>query len=173
MLSRVLVYAVLGLFLGLVAVSAKAEEKKDLVIDLVAQKVVTDAEGKEAFEPADKAKPGDVIEYTATYRNTGKIAVRDLSGTIPVPPGMEYLAGTARPAKVTASIDGRQYATVPLKRKVRLANGKEEVREIPAAEYRSLRWDLKELAAGRSIVVKARMQITDGAAAPTTDDTKN
>jgi hypothetical protein len=38
---------------------------------LEAHKVVRAAGGSESLVPADNVKPGDVMEYVVTYRNTG------------------------------------------------------------------------------------------------------
>ena len=67
---------------------------------------VTMSQGKEAFVPAEQAKPGEIIEYRATYKNTGKQPVKDLMATLPVPQGLEYLPRTASPSKLFASTDG-------------------------------------------------------------------
>ena len=64
------------------------------------QKIVRGADGKENYTSADSAKPGDVIEYKAVYRNKGKKAATNLLATIPVPLGTDYLTGSAKPAKL-------------------------------------------------------------------------
>src|SRR5438105_1063074 len=56
---------------------AHAQPKNDAVtINLTAEKVVAN-DGKESLESADKAKPGDLIQYDAAYRNTTKGAVKN------------------------------------------------------------------------------------------------
>ncbi len=120
---------------------------------------VTIVEGKEVLVSADKARPGDVIEYRAVYRNDGRTAVRELDATLPVPNGLEYLPKTAAPAVVLASTDGRTFAPVPLVRTVRTTDGREVVREVPLAEYRALRWSIGTLAAKESRTVRARMRV--------------
>lgn len=139
--------------------SVWAASESDVVIELTAKKIFKGEDGKEKLVPADKAAPGEVIEYTAVYKNKGKESVKNLQGTLPVPMGMEYMPGTARPSAVSASLDGKKFAPVPLKRKHRLPNGKEEVQEVPYNEYRYLGWALKDLAANQSVTVKARMRI--------------
>lgn len=130
----------------------------DVRVALTAQRVsVTD--GKEVFATAEKARPGDVIEYRAVYRNDGKTAVRELFATLPVPTGLEYLPKTAAPAVVLASTDGSSFSPVPLLRKERTADGREVVREVPLAEYRALRWPVGTLAAKESRTVSARMRV--------------
>ena len=150
----------LAFALALVAVSAPALAfaDSDVHVALTAQRVTVSG-GKEVFATADKARPGDVIEYRAVYRNDGKSSVRDLFATLPVPAGLEYLPKTAAPAVVLASTDGVSFAPVPLLRKERSADGREVVREVPLSEYRALRWPVGTLAAKDSRTVRARMRV--------------
>ena len=129
--------------------------------ELHAFKVVSGANGQKLVATAD-ALPGDTIEYQVTYRNAGAAPARDVLATLPVPTGgMAYVDDSATPAKVQASLDGKQYAPVPLTRNV-VRDGKQVTETVPVAEYRFLRWQLGELAPGRSITVSSRMRL-DGA----------
>jgi len=106
-----------------------------------------------------EAQPGDTIEYQVTYRNAGATPARDVMATLPVPEGgMHYLANSAAPAKVLASLDGKQYAAVPLTRAV-VRNGKPTTEAVPVSEYRFLRWQLGDIAPGRSVTVTSRMRL--------------
>src|SRR6478672_1529447 len=71
-------------------------KQSDLNVSLAAQKVVV-AEGKESLVPADKAKPGDVIEYKALYKNGGKTALHDLAATVPIPVGLSLVENSPQP----------------------------------------------------------------------------
>lgn len=133
-------------------------------VALTAQKV-TLTDGHETFGPADRAKPGETLEYRATYRNDGARDVRDLVATLPIPNGAEYVAATATPSPVLASLDGRTYAPVPLTRLERAADGRMVVREVPASAYRSLRWSLGALPAKGARTVTARVRIAPAVAA--------
>lgn len=130
----------------------------DVRVALTSQRV-TLVDGKEVLVSADRARPGDVIEYRAVYRNDGPTAVRELDATLPVPNGLEYLPKTAAPAVVLASTDGRTFAPIPLVRRTRTADGREVVREVPLSEYRALRWSLGTLAAKESRTVRARVRV--------------
>jgi uncharacterized repeat protein (TIGR01451 family) len=121
---------------------------------------VTMSQGKEAYVPAEQARPGEVIEYRATYKNTGKQAVNDLMATLPIPQGLEYLPKTAQPVRLLASVDGKNYEAVPLVRRVKGADGRIVVRDVPLSEYRSLRWPMGSLAARAEAQVRARMRVT-------------
>jgi uncharacterized repeat protein (TIGR01451 family) len=130
----------------------------EVKVVLTANKIV-DSGGVEQKQPGDKAKPGDIIEYVANYKNTDTKAVKDVMATLPIPKGMEYIPDTANPTPVTASTDDVHYASVPLKREVKDASGKTIVQLVPYSDYRSLRWGLGEMAGGTSKSVKARMKV--------------
>lgn len=134
----------------------------DIAVAMRAFKVVATAKGSELV-PTDKALPGDTIEYHVDYRNTGKTAARDVMATLPVPAGgMAYVPDSAAPAAVTASVDGKEFAAVPLQRVV-VRNGRSVTEAVPASEYRFLRWKLGELAAGQTATVKSRMRLAGDA----------
>ncbi len=128
---------------------------------------------KEVLELADKAKPGDVIEYSAVYRNPSK-PVKDVLATLPVPQGMEYIAGSAAPKTVMASLEGKTFAAMPLKRQVKLADGKTVEQLVPYSEYRFLQWKLGDMANKASFKVSARMRVSAAptSAAPTNQQAK-
>jgi hypothetical protein len=134
----------------------------EVKVVLTASRIVT-ANGSEKREPGDKAKPGDVIEYVADYKNVpdekSKGAVSHVNANLPVPNGMEYMPGTAVPANVMATTDGINFAPVPLKRNVKGADGKMKEELVPYSEYKALRWDLGEIGPGASKQVKARMRV--------------
>jgi hypothetical protein len=82
-----------------------------------------------------------------------------VKATLPIPSGMEYIPESAVPNQVMATADDVNYASVPLKRNVKRADGKIIQELVPYSEYRSLRWDLGEIAAGAVKSVKARMKV--------------
>ncbi len=108
------------------------------------------------------ARPGDLIQYTATYRNTGKAAVRDLDATLPIPADTEYVASSARPQDAKASVDGRSFAAMPLVRRV-VRDGKSVEEPVALREYRYLRWHAAELGAGQALEFTARVKVIDDA----------
>ena len=131
-----------------------------LEVRLESRKVVAAADGKETFAPATTAKPGDVIEYAATYRNTSTQSIRNLEATLPIPANTEWVEGSAAPVGARGSSDARTFEALPLKRKVR--RGALEVEEaVPARDYRALRWYPGELPAGGSVTFKARVRVLD------------
>lgn len=146
--------ACLGAVLACTAVNA-APATEPVKVNLQAFKVVV-ANGKETLVESKTAKPGEVLEYRATYNNVGKKNVANLMATLPVPKGMEYVALSGRPASPEASVDGKLFAPVPLMRK--RADGKGD-EPVPVADYRALRWKAVELQAGKSFEVSARMRV--------------
>lgn len=129
-------------------------------VALTAQRIVLDRNGKEVFAESQQARPGDILEYRAVYRNPGKRAVRNVLAVLPVPAnGLSYVPASANPQRVWASLDGRTFALAPLTRTVTLPDGRREIRPVPVSEYRYLRWDLGELKPGAQAVVAARMRM--------------
>lgn len=126
--------------------TAYAEEDA-LKMELTANKVVTNAEGKTTYAPVNTAPQGTVIQYKATYTNTINQDINDLQVTLPIPANMTF-NGEAMPASAQASIDNKNYADMPLMRRV---DGK--LVKIPLSEYRSLRWNIKLLPAKKSAAV--------------------
>lgn len=149
----------LALFVVGVLSHGVAVAEGDVSVALSAYRV-TMSQGKEAFVPAEQARPGEVIEYRAVYKNTGKQPVKDLMATLPVPQGLEYLPKTAQPVRILASLDGKNYAPVPLMRKTKGADGRLVDKEVPVSEYRWLRWPVGTLAASGETQVRARMRVT-------------
>lgn len=141
-----------------------------LQIVLKRSKVVT-VDGKEQLQGADVAKPGDILEEVATYTNASKSSLGQVVPTLPVPPNTELQIASVKPSNAKASIDGKNFAAMPLKRKLRQANGVEIEQNIPLSEYRFLRWPPSDLAAEKSVVVSARFKVANdqpgGAAAKT------
>ena len=143
----------------------------DLAINLVAHRVERKADGSESLQPAAKAKPGDIIEYIAHYKNQSKGPISNLQPMLPIPQGMEYISASAHPAPVAASLDGKSFSAIPLKRNVKLADGKFQEQEVPASEYRALKWSVKELSAGKIAILSARVRLTSSGQIPLTPGT--
>ncbi len=127
---------------------------------LEVSKVVT-KDGKESLEPAGTARPGDLLQYVASYTNKGRAGVSNLEATLPIPSNTELVIESIKPGGAKASTGGSSFDVVPLKRKVRQANGAEFEQVIPAREYRSLRWYPGALAAGATVSFTARVKVVD------------
>ncbi|MDN3446889.1 hypothetical protein QL886_04480 [Psychrobacter sp. APC 3281] len=118
-----------------------------LKMELTANQVIKNADGKTVYSPVRTAPAGTVIQYKATYTNTINKDINDLMVTLPIPANMTF-TGEANPASAQASTDGKNYADMPLMRKV---DGK--MVKIPYSEYRTLRWNIKLLPAKKSAAV--------------------
>ncbi len=141
--------------------SAKTQGKPEpLEIKLRRNKIVV-VEGKESVQSAATAKPGEVLEEVATYTNNSASPLKNLVATLPVPANTELLLDSVKPGDAMASVDGANFANMPLKRKTRLANGLEGEETVPVSEYRYLRWNPVELAAEKSLVFSARFKVAD------------
>ena len=136
------------------SLAARAEVK----VEMKAEKISIQ-QGKETTSPATQAAPGDVVQYTATYKNTDKKPAQQVFATLPVPAATEYVSGSAVPAGAMASTDGTKFSPIPLKRLVKNSAGKTVEQEIPFSEYRALRWSLGDLAGGESRTVSARVKL--------------
>ncbi|MGM8870642.1 hypothetical protein ACS8E3_03025 [Psychrobacter sp. 2Y5] len=133
--------------LASVSLMSFAHAEDALKMQLSANKVVTNAEGKVSYMPVNTAPAGTVVQYKATYSNTINQDIQDLEVVLPIPANMAF-NGEATPASAQASIDGKNFADMPLMRKV---DGK--MVKIPYSEYRSLRWNIKLLPANKSAAV--------------------
>lgn len=144
-----------GLALSQMALTQKAPS---LTSQLLAQRVDMVA-GKPVLSPAGEGRPGDVLQYSATYRNTAATPAAKLLATLPVPPGTTLIQASAEPAQAMASTDGSTFAPMPLTRIVKQADGSTRKEPVPLAEYRALRWDIGALPSGASTVVSLRVRI--------------
>jgi uncharacterized repeat protein (TIGR01451 family) len=149
---------------GVASRATAANTAGSVAVELTANRV-TQSQGKEVLAPAEKAQPGETLQYRALYRNDGAAEAKGLMATLPIPRGTSYVPGTAQPGRVEASLDGRTFAPVPLKRSVKLADGRTVVKDVPVAEYRALRWALGTLPSKQSRAVTARVRIEPTAVA--------
>ncbi len=124
-----------------------AHADDSLEMELTANKVVKTTEGKVSYSPVSTAPAGTIIQYKATYTNKINKDINDLSVILPIPANMSF-NGEASPSSAQASLDGKNYADMPLMRKV---DGK--MVKVPYSEYRTLRWNIKLLPAKKSAAV--------------------
>lgn len=127
---------------------------------LEVRKVTRLPDGRESVVDADSAKPGDVLEYVATYRNNSTESVRNFQATLPIPQATEYVAGSAKPSVAKASLDAKAFESMPLKRKV-LRDGRDVEEAVALREYRYLRWSAPELGPGKSLKYTARVRVVE------------
>ena len=135
-------------------------KSEPLVVTLARQKVIL-SDGKETLLSAEVAKPGDILEEVATYSNKSSAPLKSLQATLPIPPSTELLIASIKPAGAKASLDGNEFSNLPLKRRVKQANGVEIEQPVPISEYRYLRWYPGELLPGKSLVFTARFKVSN------------
>jgi len=140
-------------------IGTSAAAAGDVAVVLAAARVVVGEHGSEQLVTTEAVRPGDVVEYRATYTNQGDDTVHGLTATLPIPVDTNYLGLTAAPSGVEASTDGVTFAPIPLMRKGKGADGKDRFEPVPAAEYRVLRWQIGDLAANASRSVAARVVV--------------
>lgn len=140
-------YSILAASLVSTCLLSTAHADDALKMELTANQVIKNAEGKTVYSLVRTAPAGTVIQYKATYTNTINKDVDDLMVSLPIPTNMTF-TGEAIPASAQASTDGQNYADMPLMRKV---NGK--LVKVPLSEYRTLRWNIKLLPAKKSAAV--------------------
>lgn len=144
----------------LLANAAHAEPTGKLTARLEALRVLPRADGGESLAAASRTRPGETLEYRAHYRNDGQTPARQVVAILPLPAGNTvFVPGSAFPSGAEGSTDGRHFEPLPLQRWVVLPNGRRELRPVPAAEYRSLRWQLGELPPQQGATVRARVQV--------------
>lgn len=138
---------VLGLSLANIAHAAEA-----LTVNLQAKQIVTE-NGKQVLKAVSRANKGDLLQYQATYRNNLQKPMTNVAVTIPVPASMVYVSSSS-PAPTQASLDGKKFENLPIMRKV---NGK--MVEVPASQYRAVRWIVKTLPAQQSTTVSLNAKV--------------
>ncbi len=138
---------VLGISLANGANAAEA-----LSVNLQAKQIVTE-NGKQVLKTVNRANSGDIIQYQAIYRNNIQKPMTDLALTLPVPANMVYVSSSS-PAPTQASLDGKKFENLPIMRKV---NGK--MVEVPASQYRAVRWIVKTLPAQQSTTVSINTKV--------------
>ena len=123
--------------------------KPELALTLSAQKEVTvkDAEGKAKVEwqEVKDVSPGDILKYTITYKNVGKVEARDARVVDPIPNETTYVSGSAegKDTAITFSLDGKSFQDPPLvKYKVRQADGTEAEFQATPEMYTHIQWKL-------------------------------
>jgi hypothetical protein len=146
--------------------AAKAAAQKPgqdpVTVALTASRIVYTGE-KETTQAAVSARPGDLLQYEAAYRNRSRSDIKALQATLPIPAGLELQLGSIKPAGALASIDGITFAAMPLTRTVTGADGKPRQESVPTADYRALRWTAPQLSPGAQFTVSARARVQSNA----------
>ena len=116
----------------------------------------------EVLTPSTSMKPGTLAQYSVTVR-TDKVT-RNAHMRLAIPAGTTYVAGSATvsdTATPTFTVDGKDYSARPVKTVTVTENGRKVIKVMPAEinEYRGVRWDLKNLAAGQVEHLSLRVRV--------------
>ena len=168
-IARLLLSLTAGFVLSIgLAPLANAQDTSAVAIALAAKLVLTGEDGKETSVVADKALPGQTMEYSAICKNGSPSAVTNLQPVIPVPEGTEYILESAKPAPVSASTDGVVFSPLPLQKAVKQADGSVKQEPLPAREYRAIRWSVSELRPDAVSIVSLRVRVATNPVPATT-----
>ncbi len=158
---------VAGSFLLFTMLATAANAADPVTSTLTVYRVAVAADGHESLVQASTAKPNDRLQYVTDVRNSGVSAVHGIKTTLPLPPGTEFIAGSQQPADgVLASVDGRTFAPLPLKRTVKMPDGTSHEELVPTSDYRFLTWTARDIPANDQLQVSARVMIAGITATP-------
>ena len=123
----------------------------ELRSEMAAYVVRTGADGTERLETAERARPGDVIEYRLTHTNTFPDALRDLAIVGPLPEGLELL-NAFRSADMPAVFElrgdfdpdspGEEWSPLPVTRIVVEPDGSRRAEPARREHFTAVRWRL-------------------------------
>lgn len=140
MMSRLLSTSIIAISVLL----GSAHAADALKMELQANKITKNAQGKIISTAASNAKSKETVQYRAIYTNVIDKPISDVAVTLPIPANMTF-TGVASPATAQATTDGKNYSDMPLMRRV---DGK--LVKVPLSEYKALRWNIKWLPASKS-----------------------
>jgi uncharacterized repeat protein (TIGR01451 family) len=158
--------------LAIASSHAIAKDEGAKVIGTLDQNRIVMVDGKEVAQAADKVAPGDLLQYRVRYSNSGSTVANNLVVTLPIPKGLEFAATTDVPKAALASLDGERFEAMPIRRSMRQADGKEILRDVPLSQYRALRWQVEQLAAGKTVTFTARARVENNVTAAATISNK-
>ena len=75
---------------SMLLIASPAMARPDITLNLQAKKIV-EVKGKKTYQDAQKAAPGDILEYTIKVFNKGNSGAMKLSPIGNIPPTTEYI----------------------------------------------------------------------------------
>jgi uncharacterized repeat protein (TIGR01451 family) len=149
-----------SVFALLTALSSAVHGAEDVKVDLQVHLVQVDAQGQEILKPAQQASPGDILHYKVVCKNTGATLARNVFATLPVPAReLVFLKDQSELNNLQASVDGKQFSALPLKKFTTTKDNRIVTTEVNPADYRFLRWNVGDLPSKGSATVYARMRV--------------
>lgn len=114
-------------------------------------------------DAAGTTLPGDTLQLTQQVRNISQVNVRSVTLNMPVPAAATFQsARCSAEGRTLFSVDGKAFGPAPLKKTVTVTeNGKSVTRQVDVkpSEYRAVRWQLPDLAAGKTNTCFIRVQV--------------
>lgn len=154
---------VAGLSIFIFSSAALAAPKVD--IKIVAEKevaVVKNGKQTKKMIAAKKFAPGETIQYTLTYTNSGTEKATNVVISDPIPKGTSYISGSAtETGNLTFSVDGGKTfnKAALLTYDANLTGGKKEKRTAGSDQYTDIRWVIDTVEPGTSGKVSFRVKV--------------
>ena len=123
---------------------------------ITASLVSVDANGQEVLVPVDtnpRLQSGNVLEYQGYFTNTNADRVRKMTVTMSIPDQVELL-NTVAPEFPYGSVDGNNFARMPLRTKV-----DNQLQDVALKYYKAVRWDLEGVGLNDTVAVKYRARV--------------
>ena len=123
---------------------------------ITASLVSVDANGQEVLVPVDtntRLQSGNVLEYQGYFTNTNADRVRKMTVTMSIPDQVELLS-TVAPEFPYGSVDGNNFARMPLRTKV-----DNQLQDVALKYYKAVRWDLEGVGLNDTVAVKYRARV--------------
>lgn len=96
-----------------------------------------------SLDKAEAVKPGEVLHWTISSENKGDGEAKDYKVVGKIPAGTEFVEGSAKPegsAKVTYSLDGKNFSTKPMIEE-KQADGSVKSVPAPSSMYKQVRFE--------------------------------
>jgi hypothetical protein len=123
---------------------------------ITASLVSVDANGQEVLVPVNtntRLQSGNVLEYQGYFTNTNADRVRKMTVTMSIPDQVELL-NTVAPDFPYGSVDGNNFARMPLRTKV-----DNQLQDVALKYYKAVRWDLEGVGLNDTVAVKYRARV--------------
>ncbi|MFC6618498.1 hypothetical protein [Deinococcus radiophilus] len=110
---------------------------------------------------ATRARPGDVIQYEVSAKNTSQRTLQHARPVLAVPAGTVFVASAGGSQNVTTeySFDGgKTFGAAPLFKTV-VVNGTSQRVQVQPSEYTNVRWTVARLAPGEAYKMVLRVRV--------------
>ncbi|AFD25365.1 hypothetical protein [Deinococcus gobiensis] len=137
------------------ATSAQNSPVRVTASNQLVTQVTVDGKSTERLTEATNARPGNLLQLNQKVDNVSAGLVRGLALNMNVDPATTFQAAQCSVSGVTTlfSADGKTFAQAPLKKTVTVTENGQSVKKevvVPPSEYKAVRWQLPDLAGGKS-----------------------